>query len=60
MVLRDALKLALGFQETGDLDAAESVYGQVLAQQPANPDALHYSGVLADQRGRTRAGTGTR
>ncbi|AND69060.1 hypothetical protein ATSB10_16060 [Dyella thiooxydans] len=39
--------------QAGDLDAAERLYGEVLELHAAQPDALHFLGVLAHQRGRS-------
>ncbi|MBU6246129.1 MAG: tetratricopeptide repeat protein [Xanthomonadaceae bacterium] len=39
--------------QADDLDAAERLYGEVLALHAAQPDALHFLGVLAHQRGRS-------
>ncbi len=47
-------KLESGFRHhnTGDLAAAEKIYRQVLAVQPANHEALYLLGTLARQTGR--------
>lgn len=45
------LQHAVHLHQQGQLDAAESMYGQVLALDPAQFDALHLSGVIARQRG---------
>jgi predicted TPR repeat methyltransferase len=47
----DALALAVQCHREGNLDAAERVYGAVLELLPAQPDALHFLGVLLHQRG---------
>lgn len=47
-----ALELALQYHQTGQIDTAESIYRQVLAEQPGNPDAMQLLGVIASQRGR--------
>ncbi|WP_426664788.1 tetratricopeptide repeat protein [Rhodanobacter aciditrophus] len=39
-----------------DLDAAEQLYREVLELRVAQPDALHYLGVLCHQRGRSDEG----
>ena len=46
------LELALQHHQAGRLAQAEQLYRQILARQPANPDALHFLGVLAHQVGR--------
>ncbi|HUW54117.1 MAG TPA: tetratricopeptide repeat protein [Rhodanobacter sp.] len=48
-----ALQRAIQAHQAGDLDAAESLYGEVLDMQVAQPDALHFLGVLSHQRGRS-------
>lgn len=51
VTLEQALALAVGWQREGRLDAAESVYRQILAVLPEQPDALHFLGLLEFQRG---------
>lgn len=46
-----ALKQALAHHRAGDLPAAELLYQKVLSADPNQPMALHYSGILAQQRG---------
>jgi tetratricopeptide (TPR) repeat protein len=46
-----SLQAGLEHHQAGRLDQAEAVYKAVLAADPANADALHYSGVIAYQRG---------
>ena len=48
-----ALQRAIQAHQAGDLDAAERLYGEVLDMQVAQPDALHFLGVLCHQRGRS-------
>ena len=43
------LEIALQHHQSGNLQQAEAMYRQVLAQQPRNADALHLLGVLAHQ-----------
>jgi predicted O-linked N-acetylglucosamine transferase (SPINDLY family) len=50
------LESAIAHHRSGRLAEAEDLYRQVLAQQPANPDALHLAGVLHTQRGDPAAG----
>ncbi|OGA66705.1 MAG: hypothetical protein A3F77_03845, partial [Betaproteobacteria bacterium RIFCSPLOWO2_12_FULL_67_28] len=45
------LQAALAHHQAGDLSQAESLYQQVLLTEPRHPVALHYSGILAHQRG---------
>lgn len=47
------LQRAIQAHQAGDLDAAERLYGEVLDMQVAQPDALHFLGVLCHQRGRS-------
>ena len=46
------LKAALTLHQAGDLPRAEAMYRHVLQQDPIQPDALHYLGLLAHQLGR--------
>jgi len=46
-----AIELGTGHHQAGRLQQAESIYRQVLARDPNNPDALHLLGVLAHQCG---------
>lgn len=45
--------MAILFQKNGQLADAEDMYRQILEKLPDHPDALHYSGVLAHQQGRS-------
>jgi tetratricopeptide (TPR) repeat protein len=49
--LDEALRQALAAHNAGDLPAAEKLYREMLAQAPAQFDALHMLGVLESQRG---------
>jgi tetratricopeptide (TPR) repeat protein len=49
--LNDRLARALGHHQAGRLDEAETLYRELLADQPDHPDALHYLGVIALQGG---------
>jgi Flp pilus assembly protein TadD len=49
--LAQLLHSALSLHQQGKLDQAEALYRQALIQHPAQPDALHYLGVIAHQRG---------
>lgn len=49
--IREQLLTALRCHESGDLTQAESLYLQVLEQQPHQPDALHLLGVVRHQQG---------
>lgn len=46
------LQQAMSEHGAGRFDTAQSLYEQVLAREPAQPDALHLFGVLQAQRGR--------
>ncbi len=48
----DSLRLGLQHHESGRLNEAETVYREVLARQPANPQALYLLGTLSGQSGR--------
>lgn len=48
----DAMRLAVEHHRSNRLPEAETIYRQVLAVQPANPDALYLLGVVAQQVGR--------
>jgi predicted TPR repeat methyltransferase len=50
---RTRLNQALQAHQMGDLDTAERLYKKVLGQEIAQPDAMHYLGVLCHQRGRS-------
>jgi predicted TPR repeat methyltransferase len=47
------LQQAMQAHQDGDLGTAERLYGEVLEQRVAQPDALHYLGVLYHQQGRS-------
>ena len=47
---QDGLARAFAYLQQGQLDDAEPIYRKVLHQQPDNPDALHFLGVLQAQR----------
>lgn len=46
-----SLEQAIRQHEQGQLDRAERVYRDVLANDPDNPDALHFLGLLLHQKG---------
>jgi predicted O-linked N-acetylglucosamine transferase (SPINDLY family) len=52
MSLQDAFDLAVRHHEAGELEAADSLYRQILAHQPTHADSLHLLGVLVGQQGR--------
>jgi predicted TPR repeat methyltransferase len=47
----DQLTVAVRRHEAGDLAAAELLYREVLARDPAHPDALHLLGLIAQAAG---------
>jgi predicted O-linked N-acetylglucosamine transferase (SPINDLY family) len=56
MTLQQAFELALRHHQAGQLAQAESIYRQVLAQQPDHGEAMHFLGVLTFEAGRRDAG----
>lgn len=46
------LRQGVAHHQAGDLTAARACYEAVLRENPAQPDALHLLGVIADQEGR--------
>ncbi len=46
------LETAIAHHHKGELGEAEALYRRVLREEPENPDALHWLGVLCHQRGR--------
>lgn len=42
---------AMQAHQEGDMDTAQRLYEEVLTLRTAQPDALHYLGVLCHQRG---------
>ena len=55
--LPQAIEMAIRAQRGGQPDAAAEIYRRVLAAWPECPDALHFSGLLAFQRGKIAEGT---
>jgi len=49
----ELLQQAIKAHQAGELDEAERLYGEVLGLQAAQPDAMHFLGVLSHQRGRS-------
>jgi predicted O-linked N-acetylglucosamine transferase (SPINDLY family) len=49
---------ALACHQSGDSDGAEARYRRLLARDPAHAGALHYLGVLANQRGEPAVAAG--
>lgn len=53
VTIDEAIAIAIQCLKNGQLPEAEVVYRKVLEVRPDQPDALHYSGVLAHQQGRS-------
>ncbi|MEO6738710.1 MAG: tetratricopeptide repeat protein, partial [Chthoniobacteraceae bacterium] len=51
-----AIEMAIRAQRGGNADTAAEIYRRVLAAWPECPDALHFSGLLACQRGKFEEG----
>lgn len=49
---KQAVQFGMRLQQQGQLVQAESIYRQIIAQQPRQADALHLLGLLMHQRGR--------
>jgi predicted O-linked N-acetylglucosamine transferase (SPINDLY family) len=56
--IRQQLESAVALHQAGKLEAASSVYRQILAAFPDHPDALHLLGVIAHQRGKNHEAVG--
>jgi predicted TPR repeat methyltransferase len=56
LTLDEAVSLAILLQKNDQLVEAQEVYRRVLETAPDHPFALHYSGVLAHQQGRSVEG----
>jgi tetratricopeptide (TPR) repeat protein len=56
MTVAEAITLALGYHQAGDLARAEQIYRQILQSDPRNADALHLLGVVTAQQGRKEMG----
>lgn len=53
LTIDEAVSLAIALQQGGELAGAQELYRRVLKMAPGRADALHYSGVLAHQLGRS-------
>ena len=51
LTVEEALQIAIQLQQDARLEEARVVYNEILAVDPSNPRALHFSGVLAHQLG---------
>jgi predicted TPR repeat methyltransferase len=56
LTVPEVLELAVQCHRNGYLDAAEKIYRTLLEAVPQQPDALHFLGVLAHQRGDSAKG----
>ncbi|HTV49456.1 MAG TPA: tetratricopeptide repeat protein [Phycisphaerae bacterium] len=50
--VHEALLAAIRYQNAGKFQEAEAIYRKILAQNPNQPDAMHFLGVLANQVGK--------
>lgn len=55
LTLEEAVAVAIQLQKYGHLDEAQELYRRILEGAPEHPTALHFSGVLAHQQGRSDA-----
>jgi predicted TPR repeat methyltransferase len=53
LTLDEAISVAIALQQHAQWPAAAEIYRSILAVAPEQPDALHYSGVLAHQQSRS-------
>ena len=53
LTLDEAIEIAMLLQKGGQLAEAEALYRWIFETAPDHPEALHYAGVLAQQRGRS-------
>jgi predicted TPR repeat methyltransferase len=53
VTVRDAMKMAIAFQQRGQLEDAEKVYNRIFEVAPDHPDVVHFYGVLQHQLGRS-------
>ena len=49
--ISEALQTALTYHQSGQLQKAESIYHQILQENPNHPDALNLSGLIAHHTG---------
>ena len=49
----ELIERALAHHQSGLLGEAEEIYAQILRLEPENTDALHFSGLIAHQQGRS-------
>jgi predicted O-linked N-acetylglucosamine transferase (SPINDLY family) len=56
--IEQTFQIAIRHHQAGRLEQAQSIYSQILAQQPEHADALHLMGLIAHQTGRPQAALG--
>lgn len=56
ITLEQALEMAMRHHRSGRLPEAEHIYGKILEAVPDQVDALHFSGIVAHQLGRSEEG----
>ena len=56
LTVAQAIELGVAMQKRGRLDAAEEIYGRVLAAVPNQADALHFLGLCRHHRGQHEEG----
>ena len=49
--MNNNIKTAVRYHQAGQFQQAESLYNQILQEDPGHADALHLLGVIARQRG---------
>ena len=52
----DTIQIALKHHQAGQFQKAESIYRQILLDNPNHPDALHLLGVLTHRLGKNIVG----
>ncbi|MDY6936475.1 MAG: tetratricopeptide repeat protein [Cyanobacteriota bacterium] len=50
-MLKTSIDTAIEYHKAGNLDRAESIYREILQENPQNPEALHWLGAVAYQQG---------
>ena len=51
LAIDDAIQLAIGLQQKGDVPAAAKIYRSILNQHPNDVNALHFLGIAEHQLG---------
>src|SRR4051812_8416487 len=55
VAIHEALRVALAHHQANRVEQAAEIYGQILAQEPRHPDALHLLGMCHFQAGQHQA-----